>query len=540
MELRQYFGIFLKWAWLIVLTTGLAAGSSYFYSRNIPPAYRAQTTILLGRVADNANSANLAPSDVQTGYSLAAAYALLATQPPILQATADTIKWPGEWQSLYFKISAQAVSPQLLQISATDGDPRVAKSIADEVAHQLFLQGPIGAQQKQAEDQRIFVTAQLAQLKLQIEANQKLLTNLNNQVALETNATRLADLNARASALQTKIDASQTNYANLSAILNNTQNLFLTVLVQANEPNIPFSPNITQNVLFAGIIGLILSVAAILLLEYLDDTIKDGDGVQRVLNLSTIGAITRIGGIRHATDHLIALTQPRSPITEGYRVLRTNLRFTGLENPSGALLVTSAGPGEGKTTSAVNLAIVMAQSGRRVILLDADLRRPMVHSYLKLSNSVGLSSLFIEDASTPDQIMQNTTVEGLRVITSGPVPPNPSELLDSKLMAELMKTLRSQSDMVIVDSPPVLAVADATIIGSRCSGAILIMDSGKTRTDLAKRAVERLRQTNVRIFGVVLNKLSMRRTSGYYSSYYYYYTYGDDKRGGNEKPRAAN
>jgi len=538
-ELRQYFGIFLKWAWLIVLTTGLAAGSSYFYSRNIPPAYRAQTTILLGRVADNANS-NPSLGDVQTGYSLAAAYALLATQPPILQATADAIKWQDTWQSLYFKINAQALNPQLLQISATDGDPRVAKSIADEVAHQLFVQGPIGAEQKQAEEQRTFVTTQLAQLKLQIEANQKILTGLNNQAALESNATRLNDLNARISTLQTKIDSWQTNYANLSAILNGTQNLFLTVLVPANEPNTPFSPNVSQNVLFAGIIGLVLAVAAILLLEYLDDTIKDGDSVQRVLNLSTLGAITRISGIRNASDHLIALTEPRAPITESYRVLRTNLRFTGLENPSGALLVTSAGPGEGKTTTAVNLAIVMAQSGRRVILLDADLRRPTVHSYLKLSNNVGLSSLFIEDASTPDQIMQDTTVEGLRVITSGPLPPNPSELLDSKVMIELLKTMRAQSDMVIVDSPPLLAVADATIIGSRCSGAILILDAGKTRTDIAKRAVERLRQTNVRVFGVVLNKLSLRRMSGYYSSYYYYYNYGNDKRKGNEKPRAVN
>ncbi len=537
MELRQYFAIFFKWAWLIVLTTGLAAGSSYLYSKSLRPLYKAETTILLGRVVENTNQAGPGLNDVQSPYNLATTYSLLATQPPILQATAEAIRWQDTWQSLYFKISAQAISPQLLRIGAADEDPTIAKAIADEVARQLFLQGPISAQQKQAEEQRTFVTAQLTQLKLQIETNQKLVTNLNNQAALESNTTRLADLNTRISTLQTKIDSWQANYANLSAILNNTQNLFLTVLVPANEPNVPFSPNVTQNVLLAGIIGFILAVAVVLLLEYLDETIKDADDAQRVLNLSTLGAITRIDGIRHAQDHLVALKEPRSPISESYRVLRTNLRFTGLENPSGALLVTSSGPGEGKTTTAVNLAVVMAQAGRRVILVDGDLRRPNVHHYLALSNDTGLSSLFLEEGIAPVQVIRPTVLENLRVMTSGPLPPNPSELLDSKQMAEIFKTLRAQSDMVIVDSPPVLAVADATIIGSRCSGAILVLDAGKTRTDLSKRAVERLRQTNVRLFGVVLNKLSSRRASGYYSSYYYY---SSDKGKGQSKQRTAN
>jgi non-specific protein-tyrosine kinase len=536
-ELRQYFGFFLKWAWLILLTTALAATSSFIYSRSIRPTYRAETTVLLGRVVDNPNAPSAGVNDIQSAYNLASAYALLATQPPVLQATAEQIKWDESWQSLYFKINARAVSAQLLSITATDEDPHTAKRIADEVAHQLFLQGPIGAQQKQAEEQRTFVSAQLAQLKLQIETNQKLLANLNNQAALETNSTKLSDLNTRITAMQTKVDAWQTMYASLSTILNNTQNLFLTVLVPAGEPNTPASPNIAQNVIFAAILGLILSIAAILFLEYLDDTIKDAEGVQHILNLSTIGVITQMSGPHRGSENLVTLSQPRAPVSEGYRVLRTNLRFTGLENPSGALLITSAGPGEGKTTTATNLAIVMAQAGRRVLLVDADLRRPSVHSYMKLTNNVGLSSLFLEDGATPDQVIQPTQVEGLRVITSGPLPPNPAELLDSKQMAQILKTLRAEADMVIIDSPPVLAVADATIIGSRCSGAVLILDSGKTRTEMAKRAVERLRQTNIRLFGVVLNKLSFRRASGYYSYYYYY---GSDKTQPNNKPRAAN
>ncbi len=530
MELRLYIGMIRKWAWLIVLTTAIAAASSYFYSRQIPPTYQSATTILVGQVQTVPAPNAYTYPDPNAG-TLADAYALLATQPPILQATAQAINWPDSWQSLYFKVSARSVGSQLLQISVSDGNPRQAQVIADEISHQLFLQGPISAQQKQAEDQRTFVSAQLAQLKLQIETNQKTLTNLTNQTLLETDPKKLTDLNDRISALQAKIDNWQTNYANLSALSNNSSNLFLSVLAPAQEPRTPISPNVTQNVLFAAIAGLILSGAAVLLLEYLDDTVKDADDAQRVLNLSTLGAITHIANVQQDADALITVKHPRSPIAEAYRVLRTNLRFTGIENPSGALLVTSAGPGEGKTTTAANLAVTLAQSGRRVILIDADLRRPSIHKVFALSNEIGLSSLFLGDAPSLESVLQPTQVEGLSVITSGPLPPNPAEVLDSKQMNGILTSLRSQSDMLILDSPPVLAVADASILGSRCSGTVLVIDSGKTRSDVCRRAVETLTKTKGKLFGVVLNKLSARRAAGYY--YYYYYSAQERKASGN-------
>jgi non-specific protein-tyrosine kinase len=473
---------------------------------------------------------------LQTEGLLAEAYALLATQPPILQGAAEEVNWQEPWQSLYFKVTAKASGSQLLRITITDGDPRQAKAIADAVAHQLFIKGPISAQQKQAEERQAFVTSQLAQLKLQIETNQKTLTNLLNQAALETDPKKLTDLNDRISVLQSKINNWQTNYANLSALLNTSSNLFLTELVPAQEPTTPISPNIPQNVALAAIAGLILAVAAMLLLEYLDDTVKDADDAARVANLSTLGAITRIANVRQMPDSLITVKHPRSPVAEAYRVLRTNLRFTGIENPSGALLVTSAGPGEGKTTTAANLAIALAQTGKRVVLVDTDLRRPTLHRVFGLPNEVGLSSLFLGDAPDLESIIQPTFVEGLGMITSGPLPPNPAEVLDSKQMEEILTALRTQSDMVVLDSPPALAVADASILGSRCSGAVLVVDSGRTRTDVYRRAVETLQKTRVKILGVVLNKLSARRASGYY---YYYYYYSSDERKQRRNGRGA-
>jgi non-specific protein-tyrosine kinase len=525
MELRRYFGILRKWFWLFIVTAAVAMVSSYFFSRNLTPQYRASTTVLVGRIVDTPNP-YVDPS--QTERSFAQAYALLVTQPPILQATADALQWPESWQTLYFKISAATISSQLLQITVTDTDPKRAAAIANELANQLILQGPISSQQKQSEEQRNFVTAQLAQLKLQIESSQRNLTTLSNQLALENDPKKQDDLNARVAALQTKITDAQRNYANLSTIISNSSSLFLTVLAIAQPPSTPFSPNITQNVLLAGIAGLVLAAAAIFILEYLDDTIKEPEDVTRSLNLSTLGVILRIAGIQKPGDQLVVLKHPRSPISEAYRMLRTNLRFSNIGNSANVILVTSSNPGEGKTTTAANLGIIFAQAGGRVVLVDADMRRPSLHRPFGLSNGVGLSSLFLGDAPTLQSIIQPTPVDNLQVITSGPIPPNPAEVLDSGLMKKIVAELRSQYDMVIIDSPPVLAVADATILGTLVAGAVLVAEQGHTRTDTARHAVAMLHQTGTKVLGVVLNKQSSRRGSG---SYYYYYYYSSSERG---------
>ncbi len=526
MELRQYLTLLLKWAWLIILIMGIAIGSTYFFSRTIPPTYQATTTLLVGRVLENPNPST---AEVQTSGNLAQAYALLATQPPILQSTADAINWPEPWQSLYFKVSANTVGNQLLRINVMDGDAQRAKLIADTLANQLISQGPISSQQKQAEEQRAFLTSQLTQLRQQIERDQKTLTALTAQATvesdrlsagLETNPGKLNDLNARIATLQTRVDNAQQNYTNMSALLNNVSNLFLTVLAPAQLPTAPSSPNIPQNILLAAFASLILSGGSIFLLEYLDDTVKDADGTRQVLNQPTLGTVWRIPGIQQPLDHLIVLKHPRSPLAESFRVLRTNLRFAGIENPSGVVLVTSANPSEGKTLIAANLAITSAQAGKRVMLLDADLRRATMHHLFGLSNKVGLSNLFLDHPPALQDVVQSTSVEGLRIVTSGPQPPNPAEILDSDYMDEILTNLRSQVDLLILDSPPVLAVADSGILGSRCSGAILIIKAGKTRSDACRHALARLAQANVKVLGVVLNGLSRGRAPGY-TSYYY-------------------
>ncbi|TAH53240.1 MAG: polysaccharide biosynthesis tyrosine autokinase [Chloroflexota bacterium] len=519
MELRRYLSLLKKWGWLILLITGLAAAGSYFYSRTIPPTYRTTAVLLVGQ---EQQSANPTPSEIYVSNNLAQAYALLVNQPSVLQAAAKELNWEGSWESLYFVVTANAPQGgQTFNVSATAGTPQRAQEIANEIARQVILQSPISQQQKASDDQRAFITEQQALMQSQIVVGQKQLTELSQQAALETDQAKLDNLNTRISALQTKIENWQRTYLSMGTLLNQSTGKYLTVIAPAPLPAAPVSPNILQNVLLAAAVGLVLAVGVVLLLEYLDDTIKSSEDVERVLQQTTLASVARISPIRKPGDNLITLLHPRSPIAEEYRSLRTNLRYSGIENPGGALLVTSANPSEGKTTTAANLAVAMAQSGKRVILLDADLRRPGIHPLFGLSNQMGLMTLFWEETPRVEEVMQTTDVPGLRVIAAGEPPPNPAEILDSKRMTEILVELRSQADMVVVDSPPLLVVADANILASRCSGAIIVMDSGRTRTDAARKVVETLTRSKVKILGIVLNRVSGRR-GGYYNNYYYY------------------
>jgi polysaccharide biosynthesis transport protein len=384
----------------------------------------------------------------------------------------------------------------------------------------LILQGPISERQVAAQEERQFIQTQLVNLRKQILVGQESIQDLTTQLTIEGDPEAIDDTTARVNALQEKVDSWQNNYASLSDLLSRNNDLYVTVLAPATLPTAPISPNIPQIVILAAMLGFMLSCVLIYTLEYIDDTIKDAEDSQRVIGKPTIGAIIRIGGIRNPADGLVTLKQPRSPISEAYRVLRTNLRYSGIENPGGVMLVTSAGPGEGKSTTAANLAVSMAQVGKRIVLVDADLRRPSIHKLFAMDNERGLSDLFTEENLTVEDVMQPTAIPSLRVITSGPIPPNPAEMLDSRLMTQVLASLRQNTDMVIVDSPPVLPVADASILGSRCSGAVLVIDSGKTRTEIARRAVTTLERANTKVAGVILNKMGSKQAAGYY--YYYY------------------
>ncbi len=200
--------------------------------------------------------------------------------------------------------------------------------------------------------------------------------------------------------------------------------------------------------------------------------------------------------------NLITLTDPRSPVSEAYRTLRTNLSFYSLDNPLRSLVVTSPASGDEKSVAVANLAVTMAQSGRRTVLVDCDLRRPSLHTFFNLNNDAGLTSMVLNDDATPP--LQATSVENLWLLASGPKPPNPADLLGSRKIDQLIEQLTAQYDVVLFDAPPVIAVTDAAVLGAKVDGVLLVISAGKSRRDHAERAKEMLEKAKVRIIGVAL------------------------------------
>lgn len=214
---------------------------------------------------------------------------------------------------------------------------------------------------------------------------------------------------------------------------------------------------------------------------------------------------------------LITLTQPRSTAAEAYRTLRTNLTFFGaLDRPVETLVVTSAGPGEGKTQVLANLAVTMAQGERRTILVDADLRLPTLHELFDVSNERGLTTMILEQQAVDEPPLLDVGVENLRLMPSGPLPPNPADILGSGRMERVIDVLRDRADIVLFDAPPVVVVTDAAVLGTKVDGVLLVVSAGRTRRDHAERAKELLERVHVRILGAVLNEVSRNVTlSGY-------------------------
>lgn len=226
--------------------------------------------------------------------------------------------------------------------------------------------------------------------------------------------------------------------------------------------------------------------------------------------------------LQETARKVVTHTNPRSFVSEQFRTLRTNINFSSPDADIRSLVITSAAPGEGKSTVSANLAVVFAQEGKKVLMIDGDMRKPTTHYTFRMGNAQGLSSVLTRQA-TVEETIRPTTVENLDLLTCGPIPPNPAELLASKSMDALIERLKGMYDLIIFDAPPVLSVTDGQIIANKCEGTILVVNSGETDKDMALRAKEAILASNSRLVGAVLNNFKLPKDS------YYYQYYGAEK-----------
>jgi capsular exopolysaccharide synthesis family protein len=291
----------------------------------------------------------------------------------------------------------------------------------------------------------------------------------------------------------------------------------ISVAELADVPRTPASPNLRLNIAMAVICGLLLAGLAALLFEYLDDTVKGAREIEEA-GLATLGTVRRTSS--RSTDATLKEVPSEALIWEEYRQVRTNVHFSLLGSEGKSILVTSPNAREGKTTTAMGLAAVLAQAGHKVILIDTDLRRPALNRLVNSHNSFGLTGLLLSETANVTAAMVKTPHPNLRLIPSGPVPPNPSELLMSEQFWRIIVAARSMADYLILDSPPVLPVTDAMIIAERVDATILVVESGKTRSGALQRARLALGQAQARVIGVVVNKAKSRRSAAYYGYRY--------------------
>jgi non-specific protein-tyrosine kinase len=517
MELRQYIAIGLKWWWLIILLTLVAAITSYAVSQRQPAVYEATTTLIVGQ---SFHMAQLDSRDILTSERLALTYADVARRQPVLQQVVDTLDLNESWQVLKERVKIQPVQDtQLLEITVEATSPEEAQVTANEIAHQLILLSPTAVQNQEKEQNQRFVRQRLESLQAKIEAGQARLETLEAAMAGSLSAEQVQELQAEINDLDQLITDWENIYTQLLIFVESEKSPnYLAVVEPAQAKPDPVRPRLFLNTLLAGAVGCMLALGLIFLLEYLDDTIKSGDELSQTLGVTCLGGVGRIKG-RRSQDKLLAPKDPLSHVTEAYRLIRSNIQFLAVDQPLKAILVTSSSLSEGKSTTVANLAAVMAQSGLKTVIVDADLRRPIQHQLFDVDNCSGLTGWLLSPEAELEAALSKTDIENLRLLTSGALPPNPADLLGSQRMGQLLAQLNELADVVIYDSPPLLNVSDALVLANRLDGVILVIEAGRVRREVVKQAFLSLQQANANLLGGVLNRVR-KKGGSYYQGYY--------------------
>lgn len=529
MDLRIYLNIIRKWFWLVVIISAIAGGLSYFYNNRQTKIYEATAKVYIDQTRSSTQRADY--TDIITSERIARTYSSMLQDWPTLDKTAQELGF-ANYNSLAnqytFSVSVQPIrETQLVNVVVESNDPQMAADFANKLP-EVFMVMTRERKKESFADTRQELQIELTTAEKDLEATEQKLQTLPDV---------LGNQNERDS-LERLVERYQATYNNLSKSLadlrlaeaQTTDTISLTTPAVASSS--PIRPRTLFNTILALILGALSGLALAFLIEYMDDTVKTPDEVREITTLPTLGTVVLLTGAS-TDERLVSRVAPKSGGSESYRVLRTNLQFSSLDKPLTTLICTSAQPGEGKSTTIINLAYVLAQTDKRVILVDADMRRPSVHRMLRMPNNVGLSTALLDKVRDPSVYLQDTELPNLRIMTTGPLPPNPAEMLGSTRMQEMLQILKRETDIILVDAPPVLAVADTSILAPQMDGTLLIVWAGKTRGGLLAQAVERLESVGVKPLGIVLNKLTQRKSGHYYGSYYYYYS----NRYDNEEPK---
>ncbi len=519
MELSAYLQPLRRWWWLVLASAILAGASGYWQVSQQPPLYEARTTLMVGRAFEDPNPTG---NELALSRQLAETYADLVQRRPIREQTMLALGLA----SLPAYTARPLPNGQLLEIVVVDTTPPRAKAVADELANQLILQSPT-APRPEDQERQAFISDQLASLQTNIRQTEAEITAKQAELETAIGALEISQIEDEIGALQTKQSTLQSNYAALLANTHEGATNSVNVVEWAIVPESPMDAGRTNLVVVAVAIAVALAAGAAYLLEHLDDTVRTSDDLGRVRGLATLPGIPRY---KPKDGAIAALSQngQRSPVIDAFRALCTSVYAARADKRGNVFLITSSAPQEGKSVIVANLAVVLAQSGKSVLLIDADLHQPVQHTMFGVTADYGLAELLTAaqgqlEPNEMDKLIQcaiQAGPSGLSLIVAGTERADATRLLGAAAMKRLLETVSAKFEYVIVDSPPVLAVADALTLSRQVDGVVLVAGAGSTARRRLEHTLRRLTDVDANVIGAVLNRQPMAR-NGYYARYYH-------------------
>jgi len=502
MEIKEYLKILKRRKWVAILTTLVTVAVVGLGSYLQPPTYVAVATV---RIAQ-ASSGSIEYVDYMYAERLINTYIQILKSRPVLEEIIKRLDLPILPSDLAKQIKVEALSnTELLRITVADRNPARAKDIANALAALLVEQSQ-SLYSGGAKSARELLQEQLGVVEDSLEQDRTAL-----QVLLDSPASDPAGIDA----LNTKIRLEEEIYASLlrqyeaARVAEASRANSVTIIEPAAQPDAPSGPRKRVNIALGTLVGLVGGIGLAFVFENLDPTLHSTDDLEAVARVPVLGQIPSFANPKGSRRQIIPLNgDGRSPAGEAFRILRTSILSINPSAPPQTLLITSAELGAGKTTVAANLAAAMAQAGRKVIVVDSDLRHPCLHQVFDLPNDVGLSSI-IHNSSGVDTALQATKIQGVSVLNSGPLVPNPAELLDLAKMKALIQELAQKADIVLFDAPPILAVADTAVLAPLVDGVLLIAARDRATRTSVQRALQQLDKAGASVLGMVFNKAEL-------------------------------